>query len=494
MTDLLLYGGTVITMDKDRRIVPNGALAIKGDRITFVGPAGDGPTPTAAARSIDAKGGIILPGLIDAHGHGGHGLLKTIASDSSSLWGKVVTGAYYHFTDTDFWLAEGRLSALERLMFGVTTGLCVIASEPRSDDPELAGAHATAYAEAGVREVVAVGPCNPPFPRLASRWRDAVRERVEFSFEDALAGAAAVIRCWHGGAAGRIQVALTPFLIVPSCDSSRPTPADLARLTDFDRMQSRRVREVAREHGVRIHSDAFGGMVRLAHEDPNGLLGPDVLLQHCTGLGPDEIRILADTGTAVGHAPLAGMLVEARCPVVELLEAGATVAITTDGTAPQTSFDLLPGLRVAARLQQIHFRDHSLMPAGKLLEMITIDAAKALGLDAEIGSLEVGKKADVITLGGATRPHLVPLRMPVHRVVNQAAGQDVDNVVVDGKLLMENRLPCRVDPCAILQQAEFECSRIIARAQLEPFLREPSGFWGVAHSRITDARAEQIPT
>jgi cytosine/adenosine deaminase-related metal-dependent hydrolase len=493
MTDMLIRGGTIIAMDSARRIIPDGAVAVSGDRITYVGPAALGPPD--AAQILDAHGGIILPGLIDAHGHGGHGLLKTIASDTPSLWGKVVTPTYYHFTDTDYWSAEGQLSALERLMFGVTTGLCVIASEPRSDDPDLAGAHAAAYAEAGIREVVAVGPCNPPFPRPASRWRDGRRHPAPFTFEDAMAGAEEVIRVWHGSANGRISVMLTPFLIVPSCDSSGPTPADVARLTAHDLMQSRRIRESARAHGVRIHSDAFGGMVRLAADDPNGLLGPDVLLQHCTGLGLDEIRILADTGTAVGHAPLSGTLNRARCPVVELLEAGAIVAITTDGTSPRTTFDLLPGLRVAARLQQAHFHDNSVMPAGKLLEMVTIDAARALGMDSQIGSLEVGKKADVVTLGGGLSPHLVPLQMHVHRVVYQAAGQDVNHVVVDGRVLLRDRIPQVMDPVAIQALAEAETVKVIERARLHPFLKPPAGFWGTAVSRLSadDDRAERLP-
>ena len=491
MTDLLIRGGTVVSMDPGRRIIPDGCVAITGDRIAFVGPATEGPIE--AATVLDAEGGIILPGLIDAHGHGGHGLLKTIASDSPSFWGKVVTDTYYHHTDVDYWSAEGQLSALERLMFGVTTGLCVIASEPRSDDPELAGAHAAAYAEAGLREVVAVGPCNPPFPRLASHWRDGNRTERAFSFDDAMAGAEAVIRSWHQAVGGRIRVMLTPFLIVPSCESSGPTPADKARLTEHDLLQSRRVRESAREFGVRIHSDAFGGMVRLANDDPNGLLGPDVLVQHCTGLGTDEIQILADTGTSVGHAPLAGSLARARCPVVELIEAGANVAITTDGTAPRTTFDLLPNLRVASRLQQNHFSDSSVLPTGKLLEMITLDAAKALGIEAEIGSLEIGKKADVITLGGGNRPHLTPMFMPVHRVVHQAAGQDVDHVVVDGKVLLKNRAPQAVNSAAIQTRAETESRRIIERAGLARFMEPPHGFWGTASSRITDNRAEEFP-
>lgn len=493
MTRLIVRGGTVLTIDATRRIIPDGLVAVENDRIAHVGPSADGPADDWADRVVDAGGGLILPGLIDAHAHGGHSLLRTIASDSPSLWGKVVTPTYFHYTDPDFWYAEGGLSALERLMFGVTTGLCVIASEPRSDDPALASSHARAYAEAGLREVVATGPCNPPFPRPASRWAGGVRQDAPFSFEDALAGAGRVIEEWHRGAGGRIEVMLTPFLIVPSCDSSGPTPADIARLTDHDLMQSRRVREVAREHGVRIHSDAFGGMVRLAAQDPNGLLGPDVLLQHCTGLGMDEVRILADTGTSVGHAPLSGSLAKARCPVIELIEAGVTVAITTDGTSPRTSFDLLPGLRVAARLQQLHFGDSALLPAGKLLEMVTIDAARALGRENEIGSLEPGKKADIITLGGGVAPHLHPRRMPVHRVVHEAAGQDVDNVIVDGELLLADRRPLRVDPASILSRAEAASDLVVERAGLAPFMEPPEGFWGRAASRIADDRSQRLP-
>ena len=172
MTDLLIRGGTVVSMDPGRRIIPDGCVAITGDRIAFVGPATEGPIE--AATVLDAEGGIILPGLIDAHGHGGHGLLKTIASDSPSFWGKVVTGTYYHHTDVDYWSAEGQLSALERLMFGVTTGLCVIASEPRSDDPELAGAHAAAYAEAGLREGGRRRPLQPAISASGqplARWQ-----------------------------------------------------------------------------------------------------------------------------------------------------------------------------------------------------------------------------------------------------------------------------------------------------------------------------------
>lgn len=492
MIDLLITGGTLVTMDAQRRVIANGAVAIDRGRIVDAGPA-DAFKHLGARRTIDATRKIIMPGLIDAHGHGGHGLLKTIAADTPALWGRVVTNVYFHHVTPEYWYAEGRLSALERLKFGVTCGLSVIGSEPRSDDPDFAGNHARAYAEIGIREVVAVGPCNPPWPRPASHWRNGAREHRAFSFEEALAGATRVIEHWHGKAEGRIQVHLTPFVIVPSLDTSGPTPHDKATaLTEFDRTMSRRVREVARAHGVRIHSDALGGMVRLARGDEHGLLGPDVLVQHCTGISAEEVKILADTGTRVGHAPLSGMLVRAPCPVVELLEAGATVAITTDGTAPRTPFDLFPAMRMAIRLQQLHFRDMSVLPAGKALEMATIDAAKALGLEREIGSLEQGKRADVILID-LHKPHLTPTHMPVHRLVFEASGHDVDTVIVDGRVLMEGRRVLSVNEDDVLAKAEAGAAATIERAGLTPFMNPPGRFWGHAHARIDDDRADRIP-
>lgn len=496
--ELVVEGGTVVTMDDRYRVLPEGAVAVAAGRIVSVGTseelAARFGAALAAAERIDARGMIVLPGLVDAHGHGGHALLKHIASDTPSLWGQVVTRTYFHHTDPAFWHADGRLAALERLTAGVTTGLCVIGSEPRSDDPALASAHAEGYASVGVREVLAVGPCNPPWPRPASRrGADGAWRREDVTLEAALAGAEAVIRAWHGGAGGRVRVMLTPFVIVPSLDTSGPTPFDRATgLTENDRLTSRRVREVARAHGVRIHADAFGGMVRLAASDPHGLLGPDVLLQHCTGLSAEEVRIIAETGTAVGHAPMSGSLVRARCPVVELCAAGATVAVVTDGAAPRTGFDLLPLPRIAQRLEQLRLGDMSVLPAGRLIAMVTIEAARALGLDAEIGSIEPGKRADLALLD-ARRPHLAPPLMPVHRLVHAATGADVDTVIVEGRVLMRGRRVLSADTEAILAEAAREAEAVISRAGLAPFMREPEGFWSGTHGRISDDRALRLP-
>ena len=253
--------------------------------------------------------------------------------------------------------------------------------------------------------------------------------------EDLLDGADQAIGKINHTYDDRIRAFIAPFVLVGSVDGSNLTPPDVAiELTDTDRYMMRQVREIAKKHNTRIHTEAFGGMIRLAEKDPNALLGPDVHLHHCLGLSMDEMKILAETGTNVSSSPGAFQLMN-RCPVPELIEMGVNIAIATDGTSPSMSFDLLMAARKLQLAHQVALRDRYCLPMGKTLEMITIDAAKAIGWDDEIGSLEVGKRADIITIN-MNQPHLTPSFMPVHKLMLYATGQDVDNTIVNGLSLI----------------------------------------------------------
>jgi 5-methylthioadenosine/S-adenosylhomocysteine deaminase len=471
LANLLLVNGTVITMDPARRIIEDGAVAIAADRIVEVGQTAELAPRYPGARVLDCTGRIVLPGLIDAHGHAGHSLIKTLAADIPALWMRVVTPTYFNATTRGFWLADGYVSALDRLRSGITTGVSVMASMPRSDDPEFSISHARGYADVGIREIVCTGPAGLPWPHPATRWDSGAPVLRHSSLDEMLAGAEAVIESINGSADGRILVYLTPFTIVPSVDPSSPsTPEFAAGLTADDRLHARRVRETARKHGVRIHSDAFGGMVRMAAQDrENAILGPDVHLQHCIGLSLEEVEILAETATNVTHAP------GGRAPIIPMLVRGVNVAITTDGTAPQSMFDLLQAARQVQFAHRLLDSDDYLLPPGRLLEMITIDAARALGLDAHIGSLEAGKKAD-IAIVDMRQPHMIPHWMPVHRLIHSASGQDVETVIVEGKIVMEDRVVKTVDMAAALENGEREARLLVARAGLEDHLTGPG--WG----------------
>ncbi len=472
MAATLFTRATVLTMGPARRIIEDGAVRVVDDRITAVGSAAE-ILPEPGDRVINCRGKLVMPGLIDAHGHAGHCLVRGIGVDTNPLWMRIITPTYWHWTTREFWAAEGMVSGLERLRAGVTTGVSIISSMPRSDDPEFAVGHARAYDRIGLREIICTGPAGLPWPREATRWDSGKPVRRSITFDEMMEGAEATIQTLEGTGEGRIKVYLTPFTIVPSVDpSNMSTPDQAVRLTQADRDHARAVRELARKYGIRLHSDAFAGQIRLAAQDKeNALLGPDIHLQHCWGISHQEIDILAETGTAVTHAPPGR-----STPVIEMMAQGINVAITTDGTAPNRFFDILQTARLFQSVQHV-MRNHDryIFPPGKVLEMITIDAARALGLDHEIGSLEVGKKADVIVLD-MQAPHLTPDWQPVHRLIAQAVGSDVETVMVNGEIIMEGRKVLRVDEPEALAEGNRVARELVSRAGLAEHLRDPG--WG----------------
>lgn len=486
MSSTLFTNATIITMDPQRRILEGASLRVTGDRITALGTD---LRPLPGERVLDCTGKLLIPGLIDAHGHAGHSLIRGIGADTNPLWMKIVTPLYWHWTTPEFWWAEGLVSGLERLRAGVTTGVSVITSMPRSDDPEIAISHARAYAQVGLREIVCTGPAGLPWPRDATRWRDGRPERHSVDLEAMLEGAEAVIQTLNGSDSGRILTYLTPFTIVPSIETSNISSPDQAvALTDDDRRHARLVRELARKYRVRLHSDAFAGHIRLAAQDrENALLGPDIHLQHCWGISPAEIDILAETGTHVTHAPPGR-----ATPVIEMMAAGITVAVTTDGTAPNRFFDLLQTARLFQSVQHVlRGHDRFYFPPGKVLEMVTIDAAHVLGLADRIGSLEPGKQADLVVID-MRAPHLTPDWQPVHRLIAQGVGADVETVMVDGEFVLLDRKVQRVDEAAALSEVNRLARGLVARAGVADHLRDPG--WGRIHRTFdTPIRLPQLP-
>ena len=483
--DIFLSHGTVIPMDPERRIIEDGAVAVNAGRIVQVGKTSDLEPLYHAKKVIECKHHVIMPGLIDAHGHAGHSLFKCLLMERMSNWMKYMTYTYHNRTTDEFWYTEARLSALERLKAGITTGVSVMGSTPRSDTSIPGCNNARGYAEVGVRDIVCPGPANPPWPHEFSRYIEGQWVTNLVPYEEAIEGMEGVIETWNHGANDRIRVFVAPFVIVTSVDPSNPTAPDLAvKLTKHDRHQMRKMREVASKYDTRIHSDAFGGMIQMCHEDDYALLGPDVHLQHCQGISFLEAQILAKTGTHVSSAPGARGF-DHRCPVPELLAMGVPVAITTDGTSPAQPFDLFQTARKMQMVHQFLSHDGYYLPTGKLLEMITIDAAKVVGWDDELGSLEEGKKADIITVD-LRAPHTTPNYLPVHRLIHQAVGHDVDTVIIDGQLIMQNRVILTVNEDEILAEAEIEAHRTIVDAGLEEFLQLPPNFWGSPRIILTE--------
>lgn len=477
IADLLILGGTIVPIDDARRVIADGFVLVRHGRISAVGPRAELPAGMVSRQTIDASGMLVLPGLIDAHAHAGHALVKTLGSDDGEAWFEACRRIYTTASDAAFWRADARLFALERIKAGVTTGVAYLGggdSISRTDNPAFGEAHLAAIAEIGTRGVLAVGTNRPPFPwRYVDLESETAVER-EISFDRQLNIAGGLVDRWHGAEDGRLSVALT----CPVRHPSRPLPADV---TERDiTAQAKAVRALAREKRVRFTQDGHRAG-SIAHADRvHDLLGPDAYFSHCTDLTEDDIAALVRTGTAVVHNPSAVASIHGRCPVPELLDLGVTVAIGSDAPAPDRSADMFRHMQQAMHYHRRHFRDDQVLPPGKALEMVTVDAARALGLEAEIGSLEPGKKADIVLLDLA-KPHLVPANMPVHRAVYFANAADIDTTIVDGRVLMRGRRLVGSEEAAILAEAEEAAAKAIERAGLERLLDPRSGFW--RHSR-----------
>lgn len=471
--DLLITGGTVITMDSARRVIDSGAVALRGDRIVAVGTAAELDARFAAAERIDASRRIVMPGLIDGHGHAGHGLVKSLGMDTGE-WYPATERIYAEASDIGFWRAEALLTGVERVRFGVTTALSFFGGGDmvmRTDDPAFGDAYLAAMDTVGLRFILAVGPRRPRFPRRYVRWEGDSSRDTPVSFERQLEVSESLVERWHAKGDGRLRLAMAFPTHHPEQTPLRG--AELEALV----AQARATRALSRKHGLLFTQDGHSKhSVKFAHEVFD-ILGPDVLLSHATGMTDEEIAIVARTGTKVVHNPSANAAIREHFRLVELLDAGVTVMLGSDGVAPDRSYDMFRHVFQAMRYHRAAFRDAKVLPAGKALEMVTVDAAKALGLETEIGSLEAGKKADVILLD-ADRPHLMPMQMPLYRVAYFANGNDVRTVIVNGRVLMRDRVVLTVDERAVVDLAQREAELAIRRAGLDSLTRTPEGFWG----------------
>lgn len=476
--DILITGGTVITMDSTRRVIEDGAVAIAADRIVAIGLTADLTAKYVAAETINADKKIVMPGLIDGHGHAGHGLVKSMGMDTDE-WYPATETIYARGSTVDFWRAEALLTGVERVRFGVTTALSYFGGGDmitRTDDLKYGDAYMGATEQVGLRYILAVGPRRPPFPKTYTEWNGDSATDVSVSFEQQLAVSEQLITKWHGAADGRLNIAM----MFPT-HHPKENPLTGPALEEVIQ-QAQATRALSRKHHVLFTQDGHTtNSVKFAHSI--GLLGPDALLSHATEFTPEEIAILVETGTKLVHNPSANAATRRRFQLVELLDAGVPIMLGSDGVAPDRSYDMFRHMFQAMRYHRFYWRDTKVLPPGKVLEMVTIDAARALGMEKDIGSLEVGKKADIILIDWF-RPHMVPMNMPLYRVAYFANGNDVTTTIVNGRVLMRDRVVLTVNETEVLTLAQREADAAIRRTGLDSLLRTPEGFWG--RSRFPD--------
>ncbi len=474
---LLIANCTIITLDRDRRVLKDGCVVVKGSTIAYVGTLTDCPFPKDSFqedRIINGRGNVLIPGLIDSHAHAGHGLTKTLGEGGAGMrdsWDSMMERLYFQGTTPEFWKAEAYLSGLEKIQAGITTGLSMFGSYPRFDDPESWDAHVEAMAEVGIRDILGVGPPNPPYPKTFRIWKNnTTYKEYSLTHKEALSKTEEAVKRYRSCYNGRILC--------------YPTPSGVGKREGLSLeehiFQHKEVFRLSEEYGVPIHGHSYGGDILFAQQHFPFLLGPNLSLAHCTGISSEEVNILAQKNVSVCSGPCTTAYILNRCPVIELLNAGCNVTFCSDASAPDRTYDLFEKMRVGIRLQRVHFKDPELLPAGKALEMVTIHAARALGLEDQIGSIEVGKKADLVLID-VQKPHLYPLWQEPLRVVYQAYPSDVDTVLVDGKMVMRNRKIPHINQEQVLMQSQEEAWKALQRLGFEGMAGLPKNLWRAVH-------------
>lgn len=464
MLELLIINGTIITVDENNTIIPKGYIAVKDGKIADIGSMENLQELPEAKEVMDMDGHAVMPGLIDGHGHAGHCLVKTLAEHKDAEWDEMAEYIYYSCTDEEFWYNEGALAAAERIKFGTTTGVSMVGSTPKIDCIEPVGANLAASAEVGIRQFTGIGVPDGVWPKKARQFgKDGSVTEVICTPDMAAVSTEEAVKKYNG------KYKRGTCLVAPGRMGKRPNVSD-----ELNIEHNKAMYRISKEYGVPLHTHAFGGDVKFMYETTPEILTPNLSMAHSTGYSEEELDILAKTGAFVFHGPTTYSNAVGHCKVMEMLEKKINMAVVTDGTAPDRSFDMWRDMKNVMLLQRYRMQDWSLLPTGTVLRMVTIEPAKALGIDNVTGSLEVGKNADIITID-VMQPHLAPFGiMPVQRLVYHAMGQDVDNVIIEGEIVMKNRVLTKVDEKHLIEEAAKSFELMFERLDRKEVLNNPN--------------------
>ena len=442
--DLLVGGDLVLTVDEQGRVLRDGALAVRDGRIVDIGPAAALEARWSATTRLDGKGRLVMPGLVNVHNHTPLMITRGMIEDIGFAPMYTPGIPQGHWLDADDAYALSSLGMYELLRAGCTTVV---------DYYRYPSSCARAAAELGVRAVIA-GRVHDADPAALAVGR--YEHRTEIG-QASVRENAELIERWNGHDGGRIRCDWAPH--APDTCSD-----DLLR----------EVGRLAEAHGGNLHThlaqlpieveavQARSGMTPARLLDKLGLLNERLIAAHCIHMERADIELCGKAGITVAHAPIGNAKGGRIAPIVELRDAGARIALCTD----TFSGDLIEAMRWSIAMQRID-RQGNVLDARTVLDWGTREGAAALGMGKEIGSLEIGKHADIVMLDNRS-PSLAPLIDGYGVLVHSASGRDVDTVIVDGRIVLAGGQPTRVDGAEIVTRAQTVADRLWQRAGRAP--------------------------
>ena len=432
--DIIISGGTLLTMSDTGDIVENPCIGIKDGIIQTV-ETGDLPCDQLRATEIiDASDSVILPGLVNTHTHLPMVCFRGLADDLPLMeWlNTYIFPAEAKYVDRHMVYYGSMLAIAEMILSGTTT-FC--------DGYFYESSVARAAVDAGMRAV----PCQGFIDVSTTDNPDPAKNRqIGKSFAEK----------WNN---------VSP-LIIPAFFCHSPytcSPTTLTGIKDLSRetgllflthlAETREEEAIIRERY---------GTTPVRHLKNLGVLDENTVAVHCNWLDDEEIAILAQSGTKVSHNPESSMKLAAGvAPIPKMLKAGITVGLGTDGAASNNDLDLFTEMDTAAKIHKVSSMDPTVMDAETVLKMATTGGARLLGLDDRIGSIEVGKAADLIIID-MNKPHLTPMYNPYSHLVYAASGSDVSTVIINGKIVMRDRILLTIDIIDVMEQVRKIAKKI----------------------------------
>jgi cytosine/adenosine deaminase-related metal-dependent hydrolase len=329
-----------------------------------------------------------------------------------------------------------------------------------------------------LRSVAAFGPSRPPWPREYTYWRNGRRIERLVTLDETFEATEETIGRWnnaHKGGRVKMWVAVSRILNENFADQVYDPQNE-----SLIRPQADGIRRIMDKHDVGFHAHGMGTTAEYCYDADLGLLGSKTVFGHGWPFNMRSVEILAETDTRVVHCPRARRVYffKGRLPIPELIEAGVLVGLGSDACGMDRPYDSIwDDMFMAPRWQRLELNDPNILPAGKLLEMATIDGARIVGMDDITGSLAPGKEADLIIVN-MWKPHLVPLWMETSRLAQLARGADVQTVMVQGEILMEDRKVLTVDEDELLEWAQKEAEHTWDVFGLHPILQPSAHHWG----------------
>ena len=445
----ILANGTVVTMNDRRDVLDRASLLIDGSRIAAIGTLASLTAREPGAEVIDVAGAIVIPGMVNTHTHLFQTLLKGLGDDMVlKKWFTCMTGpSAVELTEADVYAAALH-GCVESIRSGVTTLVDFMYAHPR---PGLTRKVVEAFEETGIRGFVCRG-------FITTGAEVGIPSALIETPEAALGDARAQI-LQQNKPGGRVQVGVAPSMIwgveERALRGTRALADETGALitthvaeTDFEIEQARaRFQCTDTEYLADI-----------------GFLGPDVLAVHCVQCVRRDIRILKHHDVKVSHNPCSNMyLASGVPPIPEMLAAGVTVSLGSDGPASSNNHSLFQAMKFAALIQKGVHRDPTIMTADRVLEMATIDGARAVGLDGVTGSIELGKQADIVVVG-TDHPAMAPVHDPVSALVYSALGHEVTDVFIDGRAVMRGGRVTSVDERGVMALSRTAAHALTTRA------------------------------